>query len=159
MAYVKAEIPAEVYHLTKKKNLDSIMADEKIRRFNDTECWFCRSIPDMLRYMQYTVLCEGKPYIDTDGHIQRYPLFVPDDYVVLKVMPRYREGNWYRWNQELPPNAPPEVVAQGKEFSNLKIGFRGDLRFKDIEVFEMSQIMEPQSVQVQGDGSAPVLSL
>ena len=40
MAYVKAQIPSEVYHLTKEKNLDSILNDGKIRRFNDTECWF-----------------------------------------------------------------------------------------------------------------------
>ena len=39
MAYVKAQIPSEVYHLTKGKNLDSILSDRKIGSFNDTECW------------------------------------------------------------------------------------------------------------------------
>lgn len=38
MGYEKVGIPSEVYHLTKKKNLDSILADQTIRRFGDTEC-------------------------------------------------------------------------------------------------------------------------
>ena len=62
MAYVKAPIPSEVYHLTKKANLESILDDGAIRRFDDTECWFCESLAKMKAYMEQTVLCEGKPY-------------------------------------------------------------------------------------------------
>lgn len=47
MAYVKAPIPSEVYHLTKKANLESILDDGAIRRFDDTECWFCESLAKM----------------------------------------------------------------------------------------------------------------
>lgn len=72
MSYSKARIPTEVYHLTKKENLDSILADKRIRRFGDTECWFCRDIPDMLRYMEYTVLNEGAPYIGGGGRMMYY---------------------------------------------------------------------------------------
>ena len=43
--YVKAPIPSEVYHLTKKANLESILDDGAIRRFDDTECWFCSFLP------------------------------------------------------------------------------------------------------------------
>ncbi len=159
MGYVKVGIPSEVYHLTKKSNLESILADQKICRFKDRECWFCRSVPDMLRYMQMTVLCEGKPFVDVDGRIQRYPKFQPDDYVVLKLTPKYREGNWYQWNQILPAYASPEVEAEFKEFSGLKVGFRGDLRFKECEVLEMSEIMEQNTEQAQSDDSGPVLSM
>ncbi len=147
MSYSKVKIPSEVYHLTKRKNAEQILKDGKVMRFGDSECWFCRSIPDLLRYMEYTVFCEGKPYIDTDGSVKRYPPFVPEEYRVLKLTPRYREGNWYQWNQEIPPNSPPELVEQAKEFSRLKIGFRGDLRFKDAEVLEVSQIMKPADPQ------------
>ena len=45
--YVKAPIPSEVYHLTKKANLESILDDGAIRRFDDTECWFCESLAKM----------------------------------------------------------------------------------------------------------------
>lgn len=41
MAYVKEHPPSEVYHLTKKENLNSILEDGMIRRFSDMECWFC----------------------------------------------------------------------------------------------------------------------
>lgn len=41
MAYVKTEIPTQVYHLTRRENVDSIREEKRIRRFGDTECWFC----------------------------------------------------------------------------------------------------------------------
>ena len=141
MAYTKARIPTEVYHLTKKENISSIVADKRIRRFGDTECWFCRTPEDMLRYMEYTVLCEGKPYIATGGRIEHYPKFIPEDYVLLKLTPSKWEDKWYQWNQELPVNASPEAKAEAREFSELKIGYRGDLRFSKMEVIDLEQIM------------------
>ncbi len=147
MAYVKCKIPEVVYHFTERRNLDSILADEKIRRYGDSECWFCRSIPDLLRYMEYTVMNEGKPYIAVGGIVKRYPAFVPEDYVVLKLTPRYREGNWFKWIQEFPLNSPPELIAQGKEFSDLKIGFRGDLRFKAVEVLDVSELLNTETAE------------
>lgn len=142
MGYVKVPIPEEVYHLTKRENAENILREGKVRRYGDDCCWFCRSVPELLRYMQYTVLCEGKPYYKTGGGLGFYPPFVPEDYVLLKLKPRYREGNWYQWNQELPPGSTPELQAQAKEFSSLKVGFRGDLRFQEAEVIEASQVME-----------------
>lgn len=62
MAYVKEHPPSEVYHLTKKENLNSILEDGMIRRFSDTECWFCVDLQKMKAYMEQTVMCEGKPY-------------------------------------------------------------------------------------------------
>ena len=56
MAYSKVSIPSEVYHFTQKGNLEQILSDRRIRRFGDTECWFCRSPEDMLRYMDMTVM-------------------------------------------------------------------------------------------------------
>ena len=145
MAYVKARIPTEVYHLTKWENLSSIVADKRIRRFGDTECWFCRTPQDMLRYMEYTVLCEGKPYIATGGNIKRYPKFNPEEYVLLKLIPSKWEDKWYQWNQEIPANASPEAKAEAREFSELKVGYRGDLRFTKMEVIDILQLMQEQS--------------
>ena len=108
--YVKAPIPSEVYHLTKKANLESILDDGAIRRFDDTECWFCESLAKMKAYMEQTVLCEGKPYYGAGGRLCHYPKFEPEQYVILKLTPCRREGNWYRWNQEIPLNSPPELV-------------------------------------------------
>lgn len=159
MGYEKVGIPYEVYHLTKKSNLDSILSDHTIRRFSDTECWFCRSIPDMNRYMEMTVLCEGKPFIDVDGSIKRYPKFEPNDYVVLKLTPRERIDKWYQWNQELPPFASSEQKAEAGLFSRLKVGFRGNMQFDECDVLEMSQVMNQDTGQVQSENSGPVLSM
>ena len=106
-----------------------------------------------------TVLCEGKPFVDVDGRIKRYPKFEPDDYVVLKLTPRERIDKWYQWNQVLPSYASSEVKAEGKEFSRLKVGFRGDMQFMECEVLEMSQVMNQNTEQVQSEGSGPVLSM
>lgn len=45
MAYVKVPAPSVVYHLAKADRLDSILDDGQIRRFLDSECWFCESLP------------------------------------------------------------------------------------------------------------------
>lgn len=138
----------EVYHLTRRENVDNIRAEKRIRRFGDTECWFCRSPEDMLRYMEYTVLCEGKPYIATGGMLKHYPRFIPEDHVLLKLTPAKWEDKWYKWNQELPPNAAQAVKDQAEEFSRLKVGYRGDLRFSKMEVIELTQIMSEQTHSV-----------
>ena len=91
MAYVKAPIPSEVYHLTKKANLESILDDGAIRRFDDTECWFCESLAKMKAYMEQTVLCDGKPYYGAGGQLCRYPKFEPDEHIILKLTPCRRE--------------------------------------------------------------------
>lgn len=89
MAYVKVRPPVKIYHLTGKDNLNSILDDGVIRRFNDTECWFCESLDKMKAYMGQTVLCEGKPYYAVGGQLCRYPKFVPEDYVLLKLTPSH----------------------------------------------------------------------
>lgn len=141
MAYVKAPIPSEVYHLTQMDKLDDILDDGKIRRFGDTECWFCESLAKMKAYMEQTVLCEGKPYYGAGGQLCHYPKFDPDKYVILKLTPCRREGNWYRWNQEIPLNSPPELVQAAAEFSKLKIGFRGDLPFRNAEAIDVAEFL------------------
>ena len=114
MAYVKAIPPSVVYHLTRMENLDSVLDDGKIRRFMDSECWFCESLGKMKAYMEQTVMCEGKPYYAVSGQLCRYPKFVPEDYVLLKLTPCGYEDNWYRWNQEIPPGSPKELVQAAK---------------------------------------------
>ena len=147
MAYVKAPIPSEVYHLTQMDKLDDILDDGKIRRFGDTECWFCESLAKMKAYMEQTVLCEGKPYYGAGGQLCHYPKFDPDKYVILKLTPCRREGNWYRWNQEIPLNSPPELVQAAAEFSKLKIGYRGDLAFKNAETIHVAEFLHGRVVR------------
>ena len=146
MAYEKVPRPSTVYHLTQKGNLDSILDDGRIRRFDDTECWFCESLDKMRAYMAQTVLCEGKPYYAVGGQLCRYPKFVPEDYVLLKLTPRGYEDNWYRWNQEIPPGSSRELMQAAKEFSMLKIGYRGDMAFKEPEVIDVPKFLSGEIV-------------
>ena len=141
MAYVKVTPPSVVYHLTRMENLDSILDDGQIRRFEDSECWFCESLPKMKAYMEQTVMCEGKPYYAVGGQLCRYPKFVPEDYVLLKLVPCQPKDNWYRWDQEVPPGSPKELINAAKEFSALKIGYRGDLTFRNAEVIDVPKFL------------------
>ena len=82
-------------------------------------------------------MCEGKPYYAVGGQLCRYPKFVPEDYVLLKLAPCQPKDNWYRWDQEVPPGSPKELINAAKEFSALKIGYRGDLTFRNAEVIDV----------------------
>ena len=147
MAYQKVPRPSTVYHLTKKEHLDSILDDGVIRRFDDTECWFCESLDKMKAYMAQTVLCEGKPYYAVGGQLCRYPKFVPEAHVLLKLRPCDQPDNWYRWNQEVPPGSSRELMQAAKEFSLLKIGYRGDMAFKEPEVIDVAIFLEDGIMQ------------
>ena len=71
----------------------------------------------MKSYMEQTVMCEGKPYYAVGGQLCRYPKFVPEDYVLLKLTPRGYEDKWYRWEQEMPPGSPKALIRAAREFS------------------------------------------
>lgn len=146
MAYERIAAPGGcLYHYTKRECLDAILQDGRIRRFRDRECWFCTSLTDTLRLMELTVMKEGHPYVDTNGRLRRYPAFVPEDYVILKLEQRYQNGEWVRWNQEMPHGCPPEILVEAVEFSLLKKGFRGDLKFsQNPEVMEAAELLEEQ---------------
>lgn len=101
---------------------------------------------DALRLMELTVMEEGKLYYDANGLPRRYPKFVPEEYVVLELSPRYQNGDWVIWNQEFPGGAPEEIRKLGEEFSHLKIGFRGDLRFyENPNIYEVAELFQEQT--------------
>lgn len=128
------------------KYIEPILQDGRIRKFKDRECWFCTSLEDALRLMELTVMEEGKLYYDANGLPRRYPKFVPEEYVVLELSPRYQNGDWVIWNQEFPGGAPEEIRKLGEEFSHLKIGFRGDLRFyENPNIYEVAELFQEQT--------------
>ena len=77
--------------------------------------------------MKNTVMKEGKPYYAVGGILKHYPKFVPEDYVILELRPRYQSGEWVRWNYELPPGVSSDLVEAARVFSNRNIGYRGVL--------------------------------
>jgi hypothetical protein len=84
--------------------------------------------------------------VNTQGRLRKYPVFVPEDYVILQLEPRYQSGDWVRWNQELPSGCSAELLAQAEEFSALKKGFRGDLKFyQNPQVLAVAPLLEQQT--------------
>lgn len=137
-----SEAPTEVYHYTRRENLDSILHDGRIRRFGDSETWFCKSLEDTLTLMRATVMIEGKPYYKVDGSLGFYPPFHPDEYIILKLKPRGQGGRWVHWMEEMPPGTPPILRQAAEMFSLLKMGFRGDLKFQpNPEIIEVSELL------------------
>lgn len=141
MSYVNAKTPKVVYHLTEKKNLEAILRDKTIRRFSDQECWFCESLPKLKHYMEYTVLQEGKLFYGVGGIPSHYPKFVPEEYVILKITPKAQNDRWVRWMQEVPSYVDQAFKDKAAEFSNLKIGYRGNLRFYEYEVLSVGDAL------------------
>ena len=100
--------------------------------------------------MVLTVMEEGKLYYDANGLPRRYPKFIPEEYVVLELSPRYQNGDWVIWNQEFPDGAPEDIRKLGEEFSHLKIGFRGDLRFyENPNIYEVAELFQEQTQRPQ----------
>lgn len=149
MAYERISKPEGfLYHYTKRDRLNDILQDGRIRRMGDIECWFCTSLKDTLTLMECTVMQEGKPYYGLGGVLQHYPAFVSEDYIILKLEPRFQNGDWVRWNQEMPPDAPPELLEEARMFSRLKVGYRGDLKFREHpEVMEVALLLSNQTLK------------
>lgn len=97
-------------------------------------------------YMEQTVLREGKPYYAVGGQLCRYPRFVPENYVLLKLTPCQQDDNWYRWNQEVPLGSSKELIEMAKEFSALKIGYRGDLWFSAVETIDVPAFLRGEII-------------
>lgn len=132
--------PEIIYHYTKKKNLDSILRDGVIKRFDDTECWFSLSIYDMVILMQYTVMREGRPFIAVGGKVSYYPKFDPEDYVILKLQPLHSsKTKWFHWKDPITPKLPKDRL---EAIERAKVCYRGNLRFKEpATILEMSEVL------------------
>ena len=111
------ERPSVVYHYTKRENLPDILKDGRIKRM-------------------------GKPYYKVGGRLARYPKFIPSDYIILKLTPRWQSGEWVRWIQELPPGADLQLREAAEAFSMKKVGFRDDMKFcPSPEILECAQLL------------------
>ena len=159
MAYEKVPRPSTVYHLTQKGNLDSILDDGMIRRFNDTECWFCESLDKMKAYMEQTVMCKGKPYRTADGQLCHYSNFNSEAYILLKLAPIRQEDAWYHRTQDQPSSSSDEMMQAEREFFPLSIGYRGDMAFQNVEVIDVPKFLAGEIVSHKELTSSELWSL
>ena len=68
--------------------------------------------------------------------------------MILELTPRYQNGEWVKWNQEVDNRCTDEQKALAEEFSSFKIGYRGDLKFKsESKVIEISQALQMRAAE------------
>ena len=93
--------PEVLYHYTKKENVEKIINDGTVKKFKDSACWFAESLEDTLKIMKHTVMNEGAYYFNLYGRPEKYKKFNPDEYVILKVNPKYdNPSDWYIYLSE-----------------------------------------------------------
>lgn len=94
--FVKISVPKIVYHYITKADAESIIAEGKIYPADGSESWYSLTLDVLKTYIDLTIKNEGQAYIDSDGKIKTYGKFVPENYVILELKPRYSD-HWYRY--------------------------------------------------------------
>ena len=92
--FVKISVPKIVYHYTTKADAESIIVDGKIYSADGSERWYSLTLDVLKTYIDLTIKNEGQAYIDSNRKIKTYGKFVPENYVILELKPRYSD-HWY----------------------------------------------------------------
>lgn len=130
-----------VYHYTHIDNVSKIKEDRKILKGKDTHCFFAESIEDIMIIIGHTVAKgeEGR-FKNLQGRIERYPEFIPEDFVILELETQYTSwDDWSYWMDYDKKTAISEHYFSEKDYeeytdySKKKIGYKGNLRFKKCE--------------------------
>lgn len=156
--FKRIDQPPTVYHMTPRTNLDKIIMDGKIRTCTDYVCWFSTSIDKLLTYIELSNALTGRKHGDFDGKEHTAPAINPQDMVVLKLKPRFKEPlYWYAeftphleerafidgdTNQPIPAEKRQECIDLRRKFDDSRICHYGDMKFKrDFEVIELAEIL------------------
>lgn len=144
MPYIKSShIPKKVFHCTKREHLKNILESHKIIAFDGLESWFCLSLEDMLTYISLTLQNEGAKYVDSDYQIKTYPKFVPDEYVILELKPRYSKDNWFYYVTDIRNESNFEHRLIRTKLDKIKICYKGDLEFKGAsKLYEVKDLIK-----------------
>ena len=142
--------PPIVYHMTERKNVDSIIKDGKIRTFEDYLCYFFPDLDSVSVYIDVTGALHGRQSYGFDGMVHTLPPLSIDDTVILKIKPRRKEPlQWFREihtesDMKKQPEEAQKVVAA---FDNSRICHYDDMAFRtypvDIELIELRDVYKP----------------
>ena len=147
--------PKIVYHMTSRKNAQSIINDRKVRCFDDFVTWFFTDSQHVPIYIYITGADTGREHYDTKGRPAIEPPLDHADTVVLKLLCRNEPLMWYR-----------EVINSSKEYcdemtdlqdqmwsymNNIRVCHYGDFRFRKvlevIELTEIDKMPEPKEIE------------
>lgn len=140
--FSKVKQPAVVYHMTDRKNVTSIMRDRRIRVFDDFLCFFFPDEESIPIYLDLSNAYEGRVYSGIDGKIHTAPPVIPDDMVVFKLEPRYKEPfAWFMENtaKKVPFGTEKQVYEL---FDKCRLCHYGDMQFKTSEILELTDILQ-----------------
>ena len=157
--FQRVEQPEAVYHMTDKKNLDSILRAGKIKTMGDYITWFFPSIDDAFIYADLSHAYTGRKYWDFDGRLHTAPPLVPAETVILKLCPRYSEPLlWYKeanaekiTAETLPRYGGGRDLETARDywtrFDNCRICHYGDMKFRAqaVEVYEFADLQKERT--------------
>lgn len=142
--FQEIKTPGIVYHMTDKKNIDSIISSGKINSKYDFMNYFFPDLESIPIYIQVTGADHGRKYFDFDGMLHTAPPLNHEKTVVLKLKPRGRQDlEWYK--EVLPEKKRSQLTEDGIKLSeymnNSRICHYGAMPFeKDIEIIELTEI-------------------
>lgn len=159
----RVDQPPFVYHMTPRANLESIKQDGRIHTGHDYICWFFEDLANIPVYLKISNALKGRSYWDYDGNLHTAPPLIPEDTIVLKLIPRYSEPlYWYREVIRIKENETINTATgkplAGEEykkacetqerFSKARIAHYQPFKFKkDFEVLELAQILKEYPIE------------
>ena len=151
MGYERIQKPEGLlYHYTRKENLESILRDGRIRKFCDRETWFTKSLADTLRLMSLTVMQEGAAYYDARGRLKALPGICTGGLCSFRTYPALPERGMGDLESGTSTQCPESVRELAEEFSHLKLGYRGDLKFwENPVIYEMTDLWKNRTRPVK----------
>lgn len=115
--------PEYIYHFTKKYKVESIKKDRQLKKFKDIYIFACESYEDCIVVIQNTLLNPNAKFIDFDGIAKKYNNVNIEEYVILKLKPRY--SNILLWYKS--------QSAKNSVIDNITIAYKGNLPITFIE--------------------------
>ena len=124
-------VPKEIYHFTKKDNLESIMKDTTIKHFSDIYTFYCPTEWEA-KWFLYNVTCNPKAVtVGADG-VKRQNNNKIDEFVLLKITPdtNYLDNRkWFKSNSTRNDDVDKHVIC-----------YKGNVRIKSAEIYELNEV-------------------
>jgi hypothetical protein len=122
--------PKEIYHFTKKENLESIKNDREIKRFSDVYTFYNPTLEESVWFLKNITCNSACATRGTDGIIRGNDNKI-EDYVVLRIVPNehYVDSSKYFKSH-----------STGLEYVDKHvICYKGNLRIKELEVVAVAK--------------------
>lgn len=145
--FEEIEQPDCVYHMTDKENLEDILADGKIKSFQDYLTYFFPDSKFVPIYIALSGALIGRQYYSTDGRIITAAPLNIENTVVLRLVPKRKEKlEWYREvvdsSKKGYSGMPQFADPLWKKFNECRIAHYGDFQFRtdEVTVMELKEI-------------------